>query len=737
MESHTKEFSNPDNLPSESLTLLVSDAGVVRNVNAIDPYWVDKKDLIFYERPPSGSERVFGAIDNWKSKMEPYLEYLQALLQMEHHRFWSTIIYHKQCMDTLISFLQEADPPYVPPHENPDVQKLYEEIRKHILIVFSRLVTNKESKSRWLTKEYMGEIMYERFIFTVPVLWDICLTYGCDNPRHVSRLLQTVFELQPQYRADVMHALAFVKEAFKYIILQVNKTYESEEPPNLPETFKGFGEIKRPTDSKTETISFRTLRDLVLHLLDTAMTLRLFVEVYPESVELFKKTHFVLSIVQLYEYGIPNLCTTLQAVGDKTSIQYTEVEGYIELARAELIDLFKEILAVYKNAIFSGEGNISTTVESYLSAMLEALSERLFVADYHACWPVTDDIDMLKQAYPDIDPVKTDFILQAIYSNIDEPVPEETIANTNPVPNGHVETIDNPGPSKDNEIPDNIKEESLISEVKDILPHLGDGFILKCLKHYGFNAERVINSVLEDTLADSLRALDRNLPIVPEDPLDNHFLETGVQRLNVFDGDEFDIMTRDDVDLTKIHVGKRRDKYKNVSQLLDDKSEVKSRIDIYSKYNLVCDDAAMYSDEYDDTYDSDGAEPPSATADPDEVRRPFVTPRALAQYNRREESDEESSEEEAPKAETSRNRMNFCTNPEELRARRAAAYRPRGHAPRPQQPSRDVIGKPKGQGQEKDVLANRDKKEKHKSSRANHNRRQGAQWKRSQGMMPS
>jgi activating signal cointegrator complex subunit 2 len=41
--------------------------------------------------------------------------------------------------------------------------------------------------------------------------------------------------------------------------------------------------------------------------------------------------------------------------------------------------------------------------------------------------------------------------------------------------------------------------------VKDILPHLGDGFILKCLKHYGFNAARVINSILEDNLDKSLR----------------------------------------------------------------------------------------------------------------------------------------------------------------------------------------------------------------------------------------
>ncbi|KAF9823980.1 hypothetical protein SFRURICE_010689, partial [Spodoptera frugiperda] len=236
--------------------------------------------------------------------------------------------------------------------------------------------------------------------------------------------------------------------------------------------------------------------------------------------------------------------------------------------------------------------------------------------------------------------------------------------------------------------------------------------------------------------------LDQSLPIIPEDPLDKKFLETGVARLNVFDGDQFDIMTRDDVDVSKIHVGKRRSKYKDLKEMLDDKSEVKKMVDIYSKYNLVCDEEALYSDEYDDTYDSDGVAP---TADlTEDARRPFVTPRALRQYDRdqEEESDDEPEGQEEEKPSSSRNKMDFCVNPEEMRARREASYqarRGRGHGnrPAPQPRNTDVTGKPRGQGQEKEVLHNRDKKEKNKSARANHNRRSGAQWKRSQGMMPS
>lgn len=48
-----------------------------------------------------------------------------------------------------------------------------------------------------------------------------------------------------------------------------------------------------------------------------------------------------------------------------------------------------------------------------------------------------------------------------------------------------------------------------------------------------------------------------------------------------------------------------------------------------------------------------------------------------------------------------------------------------------------ILGKPKGQGQNKDVLTNRHKKNIHKGAQGNHNRRMGSQIKRRQGMIPS
>lgn len=75
----------------------------------------------------------------------------------------------------------------------------------------------------------------------------------------------------------------------------MNKDYDTVDPPNLPETFKGFGEIRRPSASpKDEKLSLEGLGDLVIHLLDTALTLRVFVEVYPKCVGILKRRGFVL-----------------------------------------------------------------------------------------------------------------------------------------------------------------------------------------------------------------------------------------------------------------------------------------------------------------------------------------------------------------------------------------------------------------------------------------------------------
>jgi len=108
---------------------------------------------------------------------------------------------------------------------------------------------------------------------------------------------------------------------------------------------------------------------------------------------------------------------------------------------------------------------------------------------------------------------------------------------------------------------------SLVTQVQDLFPDLGSGFVMRLLDEYGDDVEQVTAHLLEDSLPEHLRALDRSeqasAPIVNEKaqieqlaprstpPPRESFIP---QRRNVFDDDEFDRLA---VDASRLHLGKK------------------------------------------------------------------------------------------------------------------------------------------------------------------------------------
>lgn len=89
------------------------------------------------------------------------------------------------------------------------------------------------------------------------------------------------------------------------------------------------------------------------------------------------------------------------------------------------------------------------------------------------------------------------------------------------------------------------------------------------------------------------------------------------QRANVYNNDEFDIFNRENIDLSRIHRGKKRVlspnlfinsaflfRTRDTLAILDDKSHLDGMTDRYARLGLVEDETDEdYDDEYDDTYD--------------------------------------------------------------------------------------------------------------------------------------
>ncbi|KAG9298841.1 hypothetical protein G9A89_015862 [Geosiphon pyriformis] len=157
-------------------------------------------------------------------------------------------------------------------------------------------------------------------------------------------------------------------------------------------------------------------------------------------------------------------------------------------------------------------------------------------------------------------------------------------------------------------VEENAKRLSLISQVRNVFPELGEGFVEACLISLNENPETVINHLLENTLPGDLEILDRSLPRLPTqfnrgvENMETDLVEESplANRHNIFDDDEeFNVFSGRTVDLSRLHQGKKN--RGTAERLLDDKSFVDSYREsiIENAYN-------MYEDEYDDTYDTSG-----------------------------------------------------------------------------------------------------------------------------------
>lgn len=170
---------------------------------------------------------------------------------------------------------------------------------------------------------------------------------------------------------------------------------------------------------------------------------------------------------------------------------------------------------------------------------------------------------------------------------------------------------------------DNVEKTSKISQIQDLFPHLGDGFIEACLDANNDDTETVIMQLLEDNLPQSVSKLDRSMErkslmgvsdaveqlkhlegdaAAIDSAIEQQFNRDEEQesvlksRRNVYDNDEFDIFAHRTVDTSKVYVGKKNKA--DADSLLDDKSFIQTE-----KKNVLQRVVDMYDDDYDDSYD--------------------------------------------------------------------------------------------------------------------------------------
>ncbi|KAM4827198.1 activating signal cointegrator 1 complex subunit 2 isoform 2-T3 [Thomomys bottae] len=745
-------------LPLDQLQITHKDpkTGKPRTSPALHPEQKADRYFVLYKPPPK---------DNIPALVEEYLERatfvandLDWLLALPHDKFWCQVIFDEtlqKCLDSYLHYVPRKFDEWVAP--TPEVADIQKHLHRSVFLTFLRMSTHKESKDHYISPSAFGEILYNNFLFDIPKILDLCVLFGKGNSPLLQKMIGNIFTQQPSYYNDLDETMPTILQVFSNILQHCG--LQGDATSATPQKLEEKGRLTLGDMPLLE------LKDVILYLCDTCTTLWAFLDIFPLACQTFQKHDFCSRIASFYEVAIPELESTVKKRRLEDSKLLSDLWQRLSHSKKKLLEVFHIILnhICLLPILESSCDSVQGFIEEFLQIFSSLLQEKRFLRDYDALFPVAEDVSLLQQASSVLDETRTAYILQAVESAWegvdrrkatdakDTLVADDPNRALNGVPvtaqmPSHPENLEEaegmgataaPGPAVCG-----VELDSLISQVKDLLPDLGEGFILACLEHYCYNPEQVINNILEDRLAPALNQLDRSLDRqVKPDPT-----PLLASRHNVFQNDEFDVFSRDSVDLNRIHKGRRKEE--NTRTLVNDKREVAAQRRRYEQYSVVVEEVPLepgeyggddYEDEYDDTYDGNQIGANDADSDDELVsRRPFTIPQILRTkvpgegQEKEDDGEEEEAEDDAPKPD------HFVQDPAVLRekaeARRMAFLARKGYR---HDSSTAVAGGPRGHGQSRETTQERRKKEANKATRANHNRRTMADRKRSKGMIPS
>uniref|UniRef100_A0A8C5ZTB1 Activating signal cointegrator 1 complex subunit 2 n=1 Tax=Marmota marmota marmota TaxID=9994 RepID=A0A8C5ZTB1_MARMA len=709
-------------LPLDQLQITHKDpkTGKPRTSPALHPEQKADRYFVLYKPPPK---------DNIPALVEEYLERatfvandLDWLLALPHDKFWCQVIFDEtlqKCLDSYLRYVPRKFDEWVAP--TPEVADMQKHLHRSVFLTFLRMSTHKESKDHFFSPSVFGEILYNNFLFDIPKILDLCVLFGKGNSLLLQKMIGNIFTQQPSYYNDLDETMPTILQVFSNILQHCG--LQGEGASTTPQKLE---EKSRLTPSDMPLLE---LKDIVLYLCDTCTTLWAFLDIFPLACQTFQKHDFCYRLASFYEVAIPETESAIKKRRLEDCKLLSDLWQRLSHSKKKLMEVFHIILnqICLLPILESSCDNVQGFIEEFLQIFSSLLQEKRFLRDYDALFPVAEDISLLQQASSVLDETRTAYILQAVESAW-EGVDRRKAMNTKDPsvaedPNGDSNgvTVTAEAISQTPSHPENSEEaecmgaaaapgpavcgvelDSLISQVKDLLPDLGEGFILACLEHYSYDPEQVINNILEERLAPALSQLDRSLDR----------------------------------------------KEGNTRSLLNDKREVVAQRQRYEQYSVVVEEVPLqpgdyhgddYEDEYDDTYDGNQVGANDVDSDDELIsRRPFTIPQVLRTkvsgegQEEEEDEEEEEAEEEAPKPD------HFVQDPAVLRekaeARRMAFLARKGYR---HDSSTVVAGGPRGHGQSRETTQERRKKEANKATRANHNRRTMADRKRSKGMIPS
>lgn len=581
------------------------------------PNRIEKMVFVRYNQPPlTMHDRA--EYDMWLESINYLCDDLHWLMKQPHDRFWCQAIFDEGLHNALDSFLRHCPRSQDLMKALPEAgRSKHVELCRLVFMTFLRISTHKESKEHFLTPNVFGDILYENFLFDIPKLMDMCALFGKNNSQLLNKMLNNIFTQQPKYLDDLKETVSTLKQVFDNISLKCGVIMENQSLSPL----KLESEKEKVT---LFSVSEDELLDIFLYVSDTAITINRFLGVFPTVCPVFEEAHFCSTIAVLYEGIVPELSNVLKHREILDVSRKKLLKSLLIHTKKSLVSAFHLILnhCCFQPVLekSTNEDCVTSSIERFLHIMTSILTERQFLAAYEGMFSFHDDVDLLIQASSHVDVSQFEYIRSAInqafatFGHRKSPrgdtntggrtspdgaadsncttgtassVPishrkdwggarpktkiKPNVHNSNSRSSSPTSTVKEDLNSNQGKVekgasaslprPSDIEIDSLISSIRDILPHLGEGFVELALEEFGWNSELVISAVLEGNIPPSLESSSLDMPRQErsvnqgDGQTDSHNLIDS--RRNVFDNDEFDVFHNKTIDQSRIHKGKK------------------------------------------------------------------------------------------------------------------------------------------------------------------------------------
>ncbi|KAK9887916.1 hypothetical protein WA026_000219 [Henosepilachna vigintioctopunctata] len=629
-----------------------------------------------------------------------YVFFLEYLIKCTYHQFWCSILFKEEVQNGLREFLSHPIPAYFYKELGEDFQKVYKSVFNAFYMVYRRLIFCNESEFEYMPKSLAAKYLIDRKLLNLQIAVTVTHLYQDFDKDLINELSEIYFSCEGQEK--------FIQKEVENILKHYNVVLQMIKGKLTGKFDPGITVVPISLEDRPKVFSLAWINSVVNYLLNTICSLNaLFLlrkEAITEALTLKVPEKLCKSYDSIFK-ELYDLLEDRQEMLEESSL-FEKIMTKLALARAKFVDTFNSFISFLLNETISRMENTKNQqeyLEMFLDIMTAALEYEIFICDFDCIHSIAQIVETFEDV-SQIDKTRAHYIITSL-NNLERHVFVKEKFNVVATFKNHIpklipieeSTTDNLNETSSTVNDEAILEDKIIS-ILGIFPHLGGGFIEKCLENYNYDTDQVVQAILEENLPPHLYDLPFDLPRIPPEP------EPPKPIL--------------------AYKGKKPD-YDDALDMLDDKKEK-------DKMKVLVMEGIKYNNRYnnsDDEYD-----------DRDDLLEPdFVVEHEVEKYEKPNEDDlvsdtsysENEFDEEGKAVEKNKTGFKpFCEDPAVVRARYEAKFGAR-------RGKSNVVGKPKGQGQEKTVVNARQKKNVQKSSRANHNRKGGSQFKRNRGMIPS